>query len=112
GGRRLVRVSGGDEGTDGGALRRGRAVGMGSPEPAAARDPDAPRQATPGCCVVGGGGVGGVCWYPDGRGTYAKPFQHTFAALERPAQLFLGGAARARAYEGESICPCHGFGRN
>ena len=38
---------------------------------------------------------------------------NTHSLRRARALLFLfGGAACARAYEGESICPCHGFGGN
>ena len=66
-------------------IRDGTGVGVGAPQPASARDPDSPREASPGRGLAEPGeGSNRGCWYPDGRGTYAEPFHHTSAALERP----------------------------
>src|SRR5207237_1355385 len=48
GGGRLVRVSGGDAGPVDGPLPRGRALGLGAPEPAAAGDQGAAGEAATG----------------------------------------------------------------
>jgi hypothetical protein len=93
GGRRLVRVPRGDAGSDGAALPRGRAVGVGATQPAAARRPREARKAPPGRRGRLGAALG--CRRQDVRASPARSFCRAGPTRwSRPRRRRVGDDAR------------------